>query len=316
MSKENTFKILMLFILLGDLLVLVFVTLFFIEYLSYGVIASLFFVLFYTIFNLYFRIQHNIDAKFMKSRLDSKQEPGEVLDSINNLKKSIEGRFDYIKEFFSLQENLIMKVFNLQRNILDRYNIFQNEEILMRNYFWTVLKYLRLEKLQKLVPDLFNYKTLLYIGASRERAELLNEFKNKGYKIDIIEAFKPNFEYLVKNVRVNKIFHGDIRSFEFNKKYDVVLWWHGPEHVRGEEVEPTLKKVLKLTKKILVLGCPFGSLKQGKVHENPYESHLSYFDVGFFEKWGFKVEYVGEKDFIGSSIIAVKDAKDNLFKFA
>jgi len=47
------------------------------------------------------------------------------------------------------------------------------------------------------IPDLFDYKTLLYIGAHVRKSfpfgmRMIPAFRKTGYSIDILEAFGPN----------------------------------------------------------------------------------------------------------------------------
>ena len=46
----------------------------------------------------------------------------------------------------------------------------------------------RREQLLRSIPDVGDYRSLLYIGANVERMEMLDLFIEKGYRIDILEA--------------------------------------------------------------------------------------------------------------------------------
>lgn len=164
----------------------------------------------------------------------------------------------------------------------------------------------RKKQLEKKIPDIWNYKTVLYIGARKWRRDFTNKFRKKAYKIDILEIFDKNFNSLKELKWINKIIKGDVRKIDklLNKKYDIIFWWHGPEHIHKKELKPTLDKLKKLTKHLVVCGCPWGKHKQGTVYGNPSEEHVSYLDVGDFKVHGFKTSTLGKKDVLGNNLLA------------
>jgi len=166
----------------------------------------------------------------------------------------------------------------------------------------------------KFVPDLFNYHTLLYVGLALKwnypffRGQ--DGFDNANYEIDIIEVWPKYVEDLkkfnehgkkFKNAYVGpgsfrNIILGDVR--QANKltdlKYDVVMWWHGPEHVREKDWKPTLDILSNMTEKILLLCIPSKEQKRGPENENPYEAHLSTGSSKIFENLGFTTTLIGD----------------------
>lgn len=164
----------------------------------------------------------------------------------------------------------------------------------------------RKKQLERNIPDIWKYKTVLYIGARKYRRDFTNQFKQNEYKIDILEIFDKNIQSLKKLKFINKLIKGDVREIDklVNNKYDVVFWWHGPEHIQKRELKPTLNKLKKLTNHVLVCGCPYGKYEQGAVYGNPWEKHLSYLEPRDFKKSSFKVEVLGKKDSLGSNILA------------
>lgn len=163
----------------------------------------------------------------------------------------------------------------------------------------------RLEQLKKCIPDIFSYKTLLYIGANIRHMEMVLKFVKAGYTIHFLEIWPPNAARLEENfIRVIK---GDVRTIEkydIEKKYDVIMWWHGPEHVREEELSSTLNKLIERTNKITVIACPYGKFEQGSVRGNPYERHLSTLYKMSFRILGWKTNAIGEPDKPGSNLLA------------
>lgn len=120
-------------------------------------------------------------------------------------------------------------------------------------------------------------------------------FKKHGFsRFVILEIFPSNVEFSKKyfrdrNVGVEVILGDVLRATEyFNyKKFDVSLWWHGPEHVRLDEIDICLAKLEFVTKKAIIIGCPALGSKQGIVYDNPHEKHISKPGEAFFKERGF-----------------------------
>ena len=60
----------------------------------------------------------------------------------------------------------------------------------------------------KLCKDIDLNVDILYIGAHPERFQLVNMFKEKGAKLDLLEIFKPNVDYFLNEK--TKIFNNII----------------------------------------------------------------------------------------------------------
>lgn len=164
----------------------------------------------------------------------------------------------------------------------------------------------RTKSLHRLIPNLYKHKSVLYVGARTDRMDYGEEFKNAGYKIDIIEIFKKNVDYLLQIPWINDVYHQDVRSVIVPEKYDIVFWWHGCEHIPSEDLEDTLYKLEKIAKVAVVLGMPWGYYKQRALLGNPNEEHISYNEHGVFEKRGYEVECLGLINVKGSNLTAVK----------
>jgi len=167
----------------------------------------------------------------------------------------------------------------------------------------------RTASLERMVPDLYSYYSVLYVGARTDRMDYGDEFRKGPTKIDVLEIFKPNVIYLKSLDWINEVHHGDVRSCSIDKDYDIVFWWHGPEHIKEEELANTLTWLEEKAKVAVVLGCPWGKSPQGHLHNNPNEEHVSHYDYQIFEDLGYKVECIGEKDVVGSNITSVKFVK-------
>jgi len=161
-------------------------------------------------------------------------------------------------------------------------------------------------------------KTLLYVGARPERMDHIDLFTN--FDITILEIFPFNVKTLqeaklskkassnaIRNMLAAKsvrIVEGNVIDFKMDKKFDVSMWWHGPEHVSPENLELAITNLENHTLKTVILGCPWG-LYADHHWENPYESHISHNQPEFFDGLGYDVEVQG-KEGPGSNLLSIK----------
>lgn len=177
----------------------------------------------------------------------------------------------------------------------------------------------RREQILRCISDVFEYKTMLYIGAKVKKTfpvgmQMIPDFKEAGYEIDVLEAWRLNVRDLIKMNKKEKIYRtillGDVRNSRHilaDRYYDVIIWWHGPEHVNSEEIMPTIKKLESHARKMIIIACPFGRHKQGIAFGNPYEKHLSTIYPEDFKKHkDWHVDVIGERDVKMSNLLAWK----------
>ncbi len=302
--------------------------------LFFAAVGAVFLVL----FEVYIRIQHNIDNKFtgigkefekaedmQKHFLDShlmlEREEAEKMNrmaaenaerffimknefdfKLLNLKDVVEKKLQEIRqkqselgEFLTNLQADIKKsetvVFDALNSLHGRTGIYVAEEVK--------------KSLLQLAPDLFSYRSVLYIGVNPIRSLFLEEFIKAGFRTTVLEIFEPNVDFLRNLNLVDEVIEGDIVDFDFKNSFDVIFWWHGPEHIGESLLEPILKKMENFAK-VVAIGCPWGKYEQGEKYGNPYEKHLSQYREGYFEKLGYKVNYFGIRDIRDSNICAVK----------
>ena len=126
--------------------------------------------------------------------------------------------------------------------------------------------------------------------------------------MDVLEIWEPNIEALQKLNFFNKVIQGDVREIYkyVDQDYDVIFWWHGPEHIKKEELESTLNNIEDLATTMVVLGCPWGDYPQGALEKNPYEVHVSAYQPGDFRDLGYQVEWLPPEG-RGGNILAWKE---------
>lgn len=175
----------------------------------------------------------------------------------------------------------------------------------------------RLGSILRVVPELFLgvYKTVLYVGAipssvvkDAGRDYLIN-FRDAGYHITVVEAFERNCDLLLEHDSdlFDDIYCTEISDFPLGITYDVVFWWHGPEHVESGVLRATLQHIELLADHCVVLGCPWGVYKVGAINANPYQEHKASIYPAMLQDLGYdKIECIGIEDVPGSNIAAVK----------
>ena len=154
-----------------------------------------------------------------------------------------------------------------------------------------------------------NPGTLLYIGARSDAHSWLDELAISGNLISVLEIWPANIIGLIGHPAIVDLVQGDVRfaSEIFNEaKFDYVFYWHGPEHLAIDEIEPTLQMLEGMTGKLIALACSFGVYPQGEHLGNKYEAHQSTLYPEFFVSLGYEVETDGKPDEAGSEIVAWK----------
>ena len=152
----------------------------------------------------------------------------------------------------------------------------------------------RIDQLLRTVPDVFTHKTVLYIGANPFRNELVQEFKAAGCTVDLVEAHKSNFDFHVKKKLFDRCFFSDVRDFNPKNKYDVVVFWHGIEHLEKTELPQFIENIKKYADKMILFGCPYGEYEQGAAYGNPYEHHVSHWNEKELIEAGLNVSSIGK----------------------
>ena len=169
----------------------------------------------------------------------------------------------------------------------------------------------RKRQIQIHIPELGECGSCLYIGASPDRFEIVDLLLRWGYHtIDILEIWEDNVNRLREMNRENRIFrsiiHGDVRDILelIHEEYDVVMWWHGPEHIPKKDFRDTVVKIERYASEYVVIGCPWGEYPQGEVKGNKYEIHVSKIYKKDFEKLGYHTQTLRKRDKRGSNILA------------
>ena len=171
------------------------------------------------------------------------------------------------------------------------------------------------------LPELFTDPgSLLYIGARVDAHSWLDELAEAGNIIDILEVWEQNEDELRLSPvidRVREIFRWDVKEIDIDpdcdvfdpfwgKMRDYIFWWHGPEHLKADEIKTVLATLETRTRRTIALACPWGLCPQGAHEGNPYEVYQTTLYPDFFTELGYEVATNGEADKPGSEIVAWK----------
>ena len=159
----------------------------------------------------------------------------------------------------------------------------------------------RLHQLRTQVPWLLGQKKgtrVLYVGASPQRFQMGVQLHDAGYRITLLEAWEPNARFYREHPLVDTVIHGDVCDLRFlaqGRRWDLAIWWHGPEHLGEGKLRYVLEWLEMFTSVGVVLACPWGRSVQGPLGGNPYEVHRSLLLPEDFEVLGYRTATLGKR---------------------
>lgn len=117
--------------------------------------------------------------------------------------------------------------------------------------------------------------------------------KHNGVTPVTLEVWRPYCEKL-KGV---KVIEADVCDYahESSDEWDVILWWHGPEHVEKIKAESTILRLLPRCGQLIV-GTPWGDHPQGEVAGNPYERHASTWEPDDYRALGLHATGLADRE--------------------
>ncbi len=155
----------------------------------------------------------------------------------------------------------------------------------------------RLGLLHRHVPGVLSGgKSVLYIGATPHRFQMGRELFESGARITLLEAHGPFADHYRGHPWLNDVIHGDARSLPAGRKWDYVIWWHGPEHIKRDELPVALCGLESAANELVLLGTPWGNNRSGMMAGNPYSVHASHLDKESMLELGYECDTIGVKD--------------------
>jgi len=116
----------------------------------------------------------------------------------------------------------------------------------------------------------------------------------------ILEIFQKNVERYKTQcplADIDRITCGDVREIDtlFSNKFDIIIHWHGPEHLYKEDFLHALPKIENTASMMIIFGCPNGVEEQAVIYGNPYEEHVSFWSTDEFNELGYKTILIQDK---------------------
>jgi len=154
--------------------------------------------------------------------------------------------------------------------------------------------------LAKAAPQLFcgecDPLRILYIGGSPDHMRNARELKELGHRLALLEIVPKWASALKKTGIFDIVKTGDVRNVQrlrFAESIDVVYWRHGPEHLPIEDVVPTIKKLERIARHLVLIQVPSGPtpwVKPDPIH--PSQTHRCVPEEPLFWKLGYRVHFI------------------------
>lgn len=167
----------------------------------------------------------------------------------------------------------------------------------------------RLAQMESCIPDIFEARTMLYVGAYEKRFHFSEKLKASNIAVDILEIGPENCTYLSSLQWINKIINGDIRDIDNLKNklsipYDVLLWSHGPNMIYPEDLRILLPKLDNIAKTIVLLstwGRGYNFLGNTPELKDYMTTKVGNVEDDFK---GYTIDTIGRIDELGNNILA------------
>lgn len=131
----------------------------------------------------------------------------------------------------------------------------------------------------------------MYIGACARRSDYLFHF-GQSERTVVLEIWGPYCEELNKIYEM-KLVQGDVRAIPLKGRFELVFWWHGPEHLWSWDMKGAVAECERVCSGTVVIGCPWGSRPNKGRDNNPYQMHNSSHYPEEFWALGYKVATKG-----------------------
>lgn len=162
------------------------------------------------------------------------------------------------------------------------------------------------------------FHRVLYVGAKVQGARhpsLLDAVRKVSAEVDCLEIHGPNVEALRARRFFDAVYQGDVRDWfpegalyngQMRSGFDLLLWWHGPEHLPFTDAISLLARLASPHRPVpaVAIACPYGHTKQGALCGNPYEVHACGLLPEDFDRLGFAVSVCGRPGKKGGNILA------------
>lgn len=133
-------------------------------------------------------------------------------------------------------------------------------------------KFLTLHLLSRLDQH-FQLQQLLDVGAGAGGYSLLLRDRLSPKVWTALEIWEPYLERFMLHELYDRVLLGDVRSWEPDREYDLVLMGDVLEHMEKSEAQACVLKLLHHTQ-LLLISIPIVPMPQEETEGNPFERHV------------------------------------------
>lgn len=143
--------------------------------------------------------------------------------------------------------------------------------------------------------ELTDCRSILNIGYRHDSDQTILDWASAtGRTFDVLEIYTPNCEYLKSNKKISAIYNlGAHQIASLEKKWDAIIWLHGPEHVKWEEFLNMRSDIESCANDLVIYQAPEGEFPQEDIYGNVYERHVSTLREKMFADLGYKTNNFG-----------------------
>lgn len=145
-------------------------------------------------------------------------------------------------------------------------------------------------------------KSVLNVGYRHDSDTTIQKFCDlNDIEWNVIEIWKENCDFLKQNNICQNVFNEDVKNIKnINKKFDAIIWLHGPEHVKWSDFLAFRQDLEDCSNKIILYQAPEGEYPQESLYGNPFEQHVETLFEKQFSEIGYETNNFinfGEKTF-------------------
>jgi len=140
--------------------------------------------------------------------------------------------------------------------------------------------------------------TILDVGCGTGINSKLLKMRNPNFKIVGIEIHDASIKTARKNSIFSKVIKKDVKKgLIAGSKFDVVICLQVLEHLSKRHAQKLISNLEKSATKQVIITTPLGTLKQGNVGGNIWQTHKSDFTVTDFASRGYITKKLGSRYF-------------------
>lgn len=133
-------------------------------------------------------------------------------------------------------------------------------------------------------------KSVLNIGYRYDSDRTIQKFcEQNEIEWNVLEIWKENCDFLIKNKICSNVYNEDVKNIKsINKKFDCIIWLHGPEHIKFADFLSIREDIESSANKLVIYQAPEGYYYQDDLYNNPFEQHVETLNEKMFSDLNYK----------------------------